>query len=235
MKTILNVLLLIATAAVAYVTYQSVNKPIQFDKERSSRETHIIQRLMDIRKAQIAYKTQNGVHAANFQELIDFLKNGRIPTILKEGELTEEQLEDGGLTEEKAVQIIEKAKKTGNWKDAEKKGLVYGENKYFRRDTSWVNAGKKLLGDSYEIDRLAYVPGTDKTFAMDTASIRTASGFDIAVFEVKVPYEDYLSDLSRTQLKNLKDRAEKMEKYPGLKVGSLDEINNYAGNWESEY
>ena len=31
---------------------------------------------------------------------------------------------------------------------------------------------------------------------------------------------------------NLKDKAEKLEKYPGLRVGSLTEINNNAGNWE---
>ena len=30
---------------------------------------------------------------------------------------------------------------------------------------------------------------------------------------------------------NLIDKAEKQGKFPGLRVGSLEEINNNAGNW----
>jgi hypothetical protein len=31
---------------------------------------------------------------------------------------------------------------------------------------------------------------------------------------------------------NLKAESERMNKYPGLKVGSIDAPNNNAGNWE---
>ena len=31
---------------------------------------------------------------------------------------------------------------------------------------------------------------------------------------------------------NLIDKAQKQNKFPGLRVGSLEEINNNAGNWE---
>ena len=51
---------------------------------------------------------------------------------MKMGMLTDKQLEDG-LTEKKAMAIIEKAKKTGRYDEVKKWGL---EN--FKRDTMWV-------------------------------------------------------------------------------------------------
>ena len=33
-------------------------------------------------------------------------------------------------------------------------------------------------------------------------------------------------------MSNLKDKRIKLEKYPGLQVGSIEEPNNNAGNWE---
>ena len=69
-------------------------------------------------------------------------------------------------------------------------------------------------------------------FKMDTASITSASGYTIKVFEAAVPYETYLGDLDKQEVANLIDMAEKLERYPGLRVGSLTEVNNYAGNWE---
>lgn len=71
-------------------------------------------------------------YTASFDSLIDFVKNQKLPFIFKQGELNDKQLEDG-LTEKKAINIINKAKKTGNYADVKKWGL---EN--FKRDTMWV-------------------------------------------------------------------------------------------------
>lgn len=234
MKTTLKILLVVAAVGLVYVSTMSILRPIEFDKERAVREKAIIQRLMDIRTAQIQYKQQHGVHAANFGELVDFLEHGKIPTVLKVGELTEKQLEDG-LTEQEAVKIIQKAREKNDWKEAKEKGLVYGPNEYFRRDTTWNEAGETLFGNRIDFSKFGTVPGTNVTFEMDTASIKTASGYNIAIFEAKVPYQAYLGDMDKGMLINLEDKADKLEKYPGLKVGSLEEINNYAGNWETEY
>jgi hypothetical protein len=68
------------------------------------------------------------------------------------------------------------------------------------------------------------------TMAMDT--IETSSKAKITVFEAKTPYDDYLKGLDRQEIVNLNDEAKTIGKYPGLKVGSLKEFNNNAGNWE---
>ena len=128
---------------------------------------------------------------------------------LKEGVLTDEQLEKG-MTEQEAV----------------KKGLI-------RRDTVWVTAVDTLFGKGYDVDDMRYVPTTDKhEFAMDTATLTSGSGYTVKVFQCGVLYDDYLGDMDKQLVYNLKDKAEKMGKYAGLRVGSLTEINNNAGNWE---
>ena len=208
MKVTLKILLAVAVVLLAYMCYRSVMGPIEFDKTREQRENLIKARLIDIRKAQIEYKNIHKVHAANFDELSKFLKDEKLPFLIKEGVLTDEQLEKG-MTEQEAV----------------KKGLI-------RRDTVWVTAVDTLFGSGYNVDDMRNVPGANVQFSMDTATLTSGSGYTVKVFQCGVLYDDYLGDLDKQLVFNLKDKAEKMNKYPGLRVGSIEEINNNAGNWE---
>ena len=208
MKDTLKILLAVAVVLLAYMCYRSVMGPIEFDKTREQRENLIKARLIDIRKAQIEYKNIHKVHAANFDELSKFLKDEKLPFLIKEGVLTDEQLEKG-MTEQEAV----------------KKGLI-------RRDTVWVTAVDTLFGSGYNVDDMRNVPGANVQFSMDTATLTSGSGYTVKVFQCGVLYDDYLGDLDKQLVYNLKDKAEKMNKYQGLRVGSIEEINNNAGNWE---
>ena len=208
MKVTLKILLAVAVVVLAYMCYRSIMGPIEFKDERDRRENLIKARLIDIRKAQIEYKNIHKVHAANFDELSKFLKDEKLPFLIKEGVLTDEQLEKG-MTEKEAV----------------KKGLI-------RRDTVWVTAVDTLFGKGYNVDDLRNVPGANVQFTMDTATLTSGSGYTVKVFQCGVLYDDYLGDLNKQEVYNLKDKASKMGKYAGLRVGSVEEINNNAGNWE---
>ena len=208
MKVTLKILLAVAVVLLAYMCYRSIMGPIEFKDERDRRENLIKARLIDIRKAQIEYKNIHKVHAANFDELSKFLKDEKLPFLIKEGVLTDEQLEKG-MTEKEAV----------------KKGLI-------RRDTVWVSAVDTLFGKGYNVDDLRNVPGANVQFTMDTATLTSGSGYTVKVFQCGVLYDDYLGDLNKQEVYNLKDKASKMGKYAGLRVGSVEEINNNAGNWE---
>ena len=208
MKVTLKILLAVAVVLLAYMCYRSIMGPIEFKDERDRRENLIKARLIDIRKAQIEYKSIHKVHAANFDELSKFLKDEKLPFLIKEGVLTDEQLEKG-MTEKEAV----------------KKGLI-------RRDTVWVTAVDTLFGKGYNVDDLRNVPGANVQFTMDTATLTSGSGYTVKVFQCGVLYDDYLGDLNKQEVYNLKDKASKMGKYAGLRVGSVEEINNNAGNWE---
>ena len=208
MKVTLKILLAVAVVLLAYMCYRSIMGPIEFKDERDRRENLIKARLIDFRKAQIEYKHIHKVHAANFDELSKFLKDEKLQFLIKEGVLTDEQLEKG-MTEKEAV----------------KKGLI-------RRDTVWVTAVDTLFGKGYNVDDLRNVPGANVQFTMDTATLTSGSGYTVKVFQCGVLYDDYLGDLNKQEVYNLKDKASKMGKYAGLRVGSVEEINNNAGNWE---
>lgn len=229
MKVVLKILLAAAVVALAYLCYRSITGPIEFNNEKDARDKAIIARLVDIRKAQIEYKNVYKTHAGSFDDLEKFLKEKKLPVVIKEGVLSDEQLEKG-MTEKKAVALIEKAKKTGNWKDVEKEGLTG-----FKRDTSWVLAKDTLLGANYDVDNMRFVPavpGDKVEFHMDTATLKSGSGYEIKVFVCDVPFNSYLRDMDAQLTYNLVDKAQKQGKFAGLRVGSLEEINNNAGNWE---
>ena len=228
MKTVINAILALCAIALVYICYGSIMGPINFDKEKAIRDKAIIARLIDIRSAQQEYRlTHEGAYTASFDTLIHFVKTAKLPFIMKIGSLTDEQL-NNGMTEKKAMAIIEKAKKTGNWKDVEKEGLTN-----FRRDTMWVAVMDTIFAKGFNPDSLAYVPyGNGAKFEMAIRKDTTKSGAPLNLFQAQVSYDVYLGDLDKQQLVNLKDMQEKLGKYLGLKVGDIEQPNNNAGNWE---
>jgi hypothetical protein len=209
MKLVLRILLVVAIVALICLCVQSILTPIHFEKEQKIREKAIVDRLINIRDAQIGYKNANGIYAANFEELQKFLNEVKIPFLIKEGELTDEQLKEG-LTEQEAV----------------KKGII-------RRDTTWVLAKDTILGASYDVASIGKVPGFESNmFKLDTATLSSSSGYTVPVFECGVLFEVYLGDLDKQLLFNLIDKDRKLNRYLGRRVGSVTEINNNAGNWE---
>lgn len=228
MKTVINAILALCAIALVYICYGSIMGPINFDKEKEIRETAIIARLVDIRSAQQEYRsTHDGAYTASFDTLIDFVKTAKLPFIMKIGSLTDEQL-NNGMTEKKAMAIIDKAKKTGNWSEVEKEGLTN-----FRRDTMWVAVMDTIFAKGFNPDSLAYVPyGNGAKFEMAIRKDTTKSGAPLNLFQAQVGYDVYLGDLDKQQLVNLKDMQEKLGKYLGLRVGDIEQPNNNAGNWE---
>ena len=210
MKITLNILLIGAISLLIFMCYRSIMNVQEFKWEKERRDLAIQTRLIDIRKAQIEYKNFYGYHAGSFEDLAKFLNEDKLPFVIKEGSLTDEQLAQG-MTDAKAIQ----------------EGLI-------RRDTTWILAKDTIFGRGFDASSLAIVPieGVNARFLMDTATISSGTGYTVKVFEAGVLYDTYLSDLDRQELINLKDRIAKMGRYLGLRVGSVTEINNNAGNWE---
>ena len=181
-----------------YICYASIMGPINFEKARKHREKAVIARLMDIRKAQQEYRNLNHQqYTASFDTLIYFVKNQKLPFIYKEGELNDKQLEDG-MTEKKAIAIINKAKKTGKYDEVKKAGL---EN--FKRDTMWVAVLDTIFPKGFNPDSMRYVPyGGGAQFEMAIKNDTAKSGAPFCLLEVKTPYRN-LPGWSRTSKKLL--------------------------------
>ena len=228
MKTVFNIVLVLCAAALIYICYTSIMGPINFENAKKEREKAVIARLIDIRKAQQEYRSlHRGMYAPKLDTLIDFVKNQKLPFVMKMGMLTDKQLEDG-LTEKKAMNIINKAKKTGNYADVKKWGL---EN--FKRDTMWVAVLDTIFPKGFNPDSMRYVPfGNGAQFEMAIKNDTAKSGAPFCLLEVKTPYEVYLNGLDAQEIANIKDVQTKLGKYCGLMIGSLETANNNAGNWE---
>jgi len=213
MKKAFQILLAIAIIALAFFSYQSINKPIQFGKIKKQRYERIITQLKDIRKAEGAYKDVNGKYTGNFDTLINFIKNDSLPLVKSIGSLTDEQVE-AGMTEKEAV----------------KKGLI-------TRDTIMISALDTIFGNNYPIENLRYVPFTkgEHQFKLGAGVFVTGSKVKVQVFEARVSnmviFENILKEYNNEVLEENGNRI-RLNKYPGLMVGSLEEANNNAGNWE---
>lgn len=234
MKVVMRVLLALAIVLLAYVSWKSIQEPIDFNAEVAKRDKAVIQRLIDIRTAQVALRAQTGTYTASFDTLTNFVGEGKIATLIKSGDLTEAQLE-AGMTEEKAMQII----RSGNEKAIKAAGLWDDEKNepQLVRDSIFSPTVEVLYPNRtrFSIDSLRYVPhGQGAQFEMGVDSLVTASGYPIQVFEAKTPYTVYLGDLDQKllnqKIQEVLDRPG--DKYPGMQVGSLEVANNNTGNWE---
>lgn len=209
MRKVISAALWAIIIVLAYFVIDSPLEQVRFDKERTIREDAIVQNLIDIRTVQVKYKEVYGSYTAGIDTLIDFVKNDSLPNVLKEGYLTDSMME-AGMTEEKAIKL----------------GIII-------RDTTYVSALSVIFGDDYPIDDLAHVPFTESDlFEMGAGIFYTGSKVPINVFEAKVPYEVYMHGMDQQEVDNMVALAIKFERYAGLKVGSLAEANNNAGNWE---
>ena len=252
MKTTRNIVICalgIAAVVMCYFCVTSVTTPIKFENTRAEREVVVIKHLVDLRTAEVEYHHQNGVFTANLDSLLIFLKTAPKKEVMKEGSLTDKQLE-AGLTENKAVKILNEAKKKAlkktqfesadalyayiweNDKDVINNGLAG-----FRRDTIESNMLQSLYKGAYDennIDEMVVIPFSEgKRFEMEVNNdYKTSQGIRVPLFEARASFETYLGDLNKQELVNLIDREEKLDHYAGLKVGDVYAPNNNAGNWE---
>lgn len=225
MKLVIKILLGISIALLGYFSVMSIVTPIKFEEIRTEREKAVIASLINLRKAELEFKNQYGRYTASMDTLVLFLKNGKMKTVKKVGTLTDEQLEKG-LTEAKALAIVKK----GNAKEIAENGL-----QGFSRDTTYSSIIETLFKGEYDestIDNIGNIPFSNgKKFEMEVGT-QVKNAVTIPLFEIRAHYDTFLEDLNKQERINLIDLQEKLDKYPGLKVGSVSEPST-TGNWES--
>ena len=251
-KIIITALLGVSVIFMAFICVNSVVTPIKFEEARVQREAKVINNLVSLRTAEAQFRLDKGYFTADFDSLIDYLKTAPKKEVFKVGSLTEKQLENG-MTETKAAKILErarlKAQRRMKYQGADSLNLLYNyiwENdrevkaeglQGFRRDTILTNMIQSLYKGQYTeetIGEIVYIPYTDNVkFEVETNNgYTTSQGIKVPIFEIRAHYNTYLHDLNNQERVNLIDKEEKLEHYPGLKVGSVEAPNNNAGNWE---
>ncbi len=171
------ILLGLSALGLSFLNYRSIKDPIDFGKEKDRRYAVVVQRLKDIRVAQLAIKGVHGKYAGNFDDLLKFIQTDSIPVIKAIGTVPD------SLTEEQAL----------------KKGLV-------KRDTSYVIAKDSIFspyylkerGNSFSIDSIPFIPfGNGSRFEINSGEIER-NKVKVQVFEVVARKTAILNDLDPT-------------------------------------
>ena len=186
--------------------YSSINGPIKFNQVKNDRYTQVIDRLKDIRTAQIAHKDVNGFYADNFDSLVSFIDNGIFTEIEKRDSSYLEYNRTYRIDMLKEVEIVD--------------------------TLGFVPVKDSLFGDNESYKMMAKVPieGTDSEFSIK-ADIIDKNGYQVPVFEVKVKKDIVLFD----QNKDLLDQENKVISVDGVNgpeiiLGSMSDVST-SGNW----
>ena len=86
---------------------------------------------------------------------------------------------------------------------------------------------------NFNVESLRYIPFSEpqQEFEIQAGYIMRG-GMHVPVFEVKAHYNTYLNGLDQQRIRNAAAQRENLEKYPGMKVGSMNEAST-DGNWEN--
>ena len=207
LNIVINIVLFAIVVILAMQVVKSIQAPIKFNTEQKSRETQVVERLIDIRNAEVLYKNANSKYTNSFDSLIQFCQNAEIPI----------------------VKIVPDPTDTTFTRTI--------------NDTiGFVKVVDSIRGSrsNFNINDLKWVPFSQpqQKFELEAGSI-PRNGIEIPVFEARTPYEVYLatpgSAFSEKEWKqrvdNAKAEKESINRYAGLKVGSMEEAST-DGNWE---
>jgi len=228
----------IAAALTLYFSYVSVEETATYNDNYVKCKSLAKQNLEDIRFVEKAYADANGKYADNWEDLIDFVKNGTVPFVDARGvvpsrKITPEENKflytnnppiDNNMTDDEAYRLSKWT--TGpNWADF----------KDFKRDTIQVSLLKtKFQSKAYVANRLK--AGFHK-FAADSLPFIPYTGArhkwkletkdSIQVGEAKFPAIKVSGMIPFANIKGKNDDKEEMY------FGSLS-TNDTSGSWENE-
>jgi len=205
LKPIINLALWALIIFLGYLTFNSVYQEIKFNQLKVERYKVVIDRLIDIRDSQIAYKEVNGEYAGDFNKLINFVENGKVP-----------------ITQRRDTTVLD-----------EERTKAFGGVETFKTETlidtlSFYSVKDSIFGGSDRFKKMM-----DVTVGKDGAKFELKAGKldDIPVFEASVDkaivlhgQEKYLIEKERQAF------SVAGVKGASVKIGSMEEVST-NGNW----
>ncbi|MFQ3351057.1 MAG: hypothetical protein ACI914_000296 [Candidatus Marivariicella framensis] len=211
MKIALQAFLWILSIFFSYQIYNSIMGPIDFNKVRDQRYAKVINRLKEIRKAQIAFKDVNGKYSKSFDTLIKFIDEGFFTLIEKRDSSYLQYDRTYRIDMLKEVLVIDTL------------GTVNVKDSLFKYNNDYVNMAK------------IPIDGVEAQFSIDADKIEKNSGGTISyyvdVFEVKVSKTIILYDQNKDLLKQENETISvDGVNGPDIILGSMINVS-INGNW----
>jgi len=104
-RSIVQIALGVVAVVLTYLIYSGIMKPINFEQERLARYDNVINRLKDIRTAEVAYKSVYQKYTGSFDTLINFVKTDSFPVEFKEGSLDDSIAVAKGLVRRDTIYV----------------------------------------------------------------------------------------------------------------------------------
>ena len=206
MKLVAQIVLWILSFFFSYKIYDSINGPIQFNQKKNERYAQVINRLKDIRLAQIAHRDVRGSFSNNFDSLVKFIDEGIFTLI--------EQRDSSYMEYDRTYRI-----------DMLKEVIVI--------DTlGFVPVKDSLFKTSSRFKEMETVPieGIDAKFQLK-ADIINKNNYKVPVFEVKVAKNIILHDQNQDFVKQENETVSvDGVNGPEIILGSLTDVST-NGNW----
>lgn len=193
-----------------YAIYNSVDAPIEFNKVKNERYLKVIDRLKDIRNAQIAFKSVNGIYSDNFDSLIKFIDSAQFTIIEKR---------DSSYMQYDRVYRIDMLREVIV---TDTLGFVSVKDSLFKNDNSYRN--------------MANIPidGVEREFQLK-ADIIDKNGYNVPVFEVRVSKDLILYDQNKDLITQEKETISvDGVNGPFLILGSMSDVST-NGNWPTTF
>ena len=206
----ISYVLYLFSLVLVYLIYQSINSPIEFNKVKNERYLKVIDRLKDIRNAQVAFKSVNGIYSNSFEELIKFVDSAKFTIIQKR---------DSSYMQYDRVYRIDMLREV----------IVV--------DTlGYVSVKDSLFSNNDSYKKMAFVPidGMNEKFKLK-ADIIDKNGYNVPVFEVRVSKDMILYDQSKDLITQEKQTVSvDGVNGPDLVLGSLSDVST-NGNWPTTF
>ena len=207
-KPILNLVLWALIIFLGYMTYESIAGELRFKKIKDDRYQVVVNRLIDIQKAEVAYKDVNGTYTDKYDNLIRFIDTAKVP-----------------ITERRDSTVLDEEKtKRFNGIEYFKTLIVVDTLDYYSvKDSLFKNVDYKNI-----MNIGVGEPGAK--FELKAGSID-----DIPVFEASVDKSIILFDQDKNLVSNEKQTVSvDGVNGPKIVVGSMNEVKT-TGNWPKNF
>lgn len=228
-KIILEVVLGIIIVGLAWAFIASIQKPVKFNEEVSSRSSVGIQRLKDIRTLQEAFKSVNGRFSPTVDSLKLFYDEGKMDIVMQIGSQDDSLAMVNTDRIKKANRRLKGDALTAKLQEAYESGVkvVFSTvTKIAVKDTLFTSR------PDFVVDSLKYIPFSGGQEVEMESAIKKVSGVQVPLFEARMPYKALLKGMDNQLRINLDADCRDRGRYEGLQVGSITAPNNNAGNWE---
>ncbi len=213
MRFVIQILLWAVIIFLAYLTFNAVYEPLQFNKVKEKRYTKVVKNLKDIRDAELAHKEITGRFTGSFDSLVKFIDTAEF-----------------AITQRRDTVVLD-----------EEYQKTYGVDKNIEKtiiDTLGFVPVKDSLykGNSDRYRNMKNVPieGANAEFELRAGTIKKGDN-KIPVFEARIPKSKVLFDQDK-QLVLQENEVQAVDDINGryIAVGSMTEVTT-SGNGFDNY